>query len=149
MIGKCLCGEVEFEIIGQIPNIYQCHCSKCRKATGSSSNSAFIIPKDRFRWIQGTEHISSYVTQFDYRSDFCAKCGSPVPNPLSEKPLYWIPVGLLEGNPNIEIAAHIFVASKANWDEIPNKGIQFQEIPDFEEFLEILQPILNIKGDTQ
>jgi hypothetical protein len=138
MNGKCLCGAVEFEIVGQLPKIYQCHCSQCRKVTGSASNSGLIVPVKQFRWIRGTEHICSYTS--GYRSDFCCRCGSPVPNPLREKPMYWVPVGLLEDDSKIEIAAHIFVGSKANWDTIADNGIQFQEIPDFGYFLEVLQP---------
>jgi hypothetical protein len=37
MKGECLCGDVEFEIKGDLPNLYQCHCSLCRKVTGSSA----------------------------------------------------------------------------------------------------------------
>ncbi len=54
--------------------------------------------------------------------------------------MYWVPVGLLEGDPQIEIAAHIYVDSKASWDAISNKGIQFQEMPDFGHFVEVLRP---------
>ena len=140
MNGKCLCGQIEFEIVGPIPNIYQCHCSLCRKATGSSSNSAILIPEKQFQWVRGAEYVSSFVKDSGYRSDFCSKCGSPVPNPLRGKPMYWVPVGLLEGDPQIEIAAHIYVDSKASWDAISNKGIQFQEMPDFGHFVEVLRP---------
>ena len=40
MKGACLCGKVRFEILGEVPNLYQCHCSECRKATGTSANAA-------------------------------------------------------------------------------------------------------------
>ena len=30
MQGKCLCGGVRFTLSGEIPNLYQCHCSLCR-----------------------------------------------------------------------------------------------------------------------
>lgn len=34
--GSCLYGDVNFEIISEIKNIIYCHCSKCRKAQGST-----------------------------------------------------------------------------------------------------------------
>ena len=49
MIGKCLCGEVQFEILGDLPNLYQCHCSLCRKVSGSSSNSAMLIEAKNYK----------------------------------------------------------------------------------------------------
>ena len=43
MQGKCLCGQVAFEILGAVPKLYQCHCSLCRKQGGSTSNTATIV----------------------------------------------------------------------------------------------------------
>lgn len=136
--GKCLCGRIEFRISGVLPDIYQCHCSLCRKATGSSSNSALIVLGENFEWVCGQEYVSSYVNETGYRSDFCSKCGSPVPNPLGARPKYWIPAGLLEGNVGLEVAAHLHVGSKASWDAILPNGLQYQEAPDLDSLLKVL-----------
>jgi len=135
--GKCLCGQIEFKISGPLPAIYQCHCSSCRKATGTSSNAAFIVPRANFEWVCGHEQISSYVATH-YRSDFCSKCGSPVPNPLGSRPEYWVPAGLLEGNVDLEIAAHLYVGSKASWDAIASNGFQYQGAPDLDHLVKVL-----------
>ena len=34
--GKCLCGNVRYRITGPILNFQYCHCSRCRKFTGSA-----------------------------------------------------------------------------------------------------------------
>ena len=96
MNGKCLCGTVEFELSGDIPNLYQCHCSLCRKVTGSSANAAFRIAFDQFAWIKGSEKISEFVSQGGFKSHFCTTCGSPLPNLTANDSAYWVPVGLLE-----------------------------------------------------
>jgi len=139
MRGKCLCGEVEFVVSGTLPNIYQCHCSLCRKATGSASNTALIVQSESFQWVCGQERIASFVKDAGYRSDFCSKCGSPLPNPLKGGAEYWIPVGLFEDNANLEIAAHLHVGSKASWDVIASSGIQYQEAPDLKILLKMLR----------
>jgi hypothetical protein len=138
MQGKCLCGEVEFAVSGMLPNLYQCHCSLCRKATGSAANAALIVPSESFQWVRGQEHIVSYVKDNGYRSDFCSKCGSPLPNPLKGGAEYWIPAGLLEDNANLQIAAHLHVGSKASWDALSSSGVQYQEAPDLESLLKVL-----------
>jgi hypothetical protein len=33
--GRCLCGQVQFEIHGELRDIVNCHCSKCRKFHGN------------------------------------------------------------------------------------------------------------------
>ncbi|RPH66319.1 MAG: aldehyde-activating protein, partial [Hyphomicrobiales bacterium] len=35
-LGSCLCGDVRFEIAGDFEKFYLCHCSRCRKDTGSA-----------------------------------------------------------------------------------------------------------------
>ena len=59
MRGKCLCGLIEFEIVGVAPKLYQCHCSLCRKQGGASSNTAAIVAKEQFRWLAGQEQSSA------------------------------------------------------------------------------------------
>jgi hypothetical protein len=57
MHGKCLCGEVRFTLSGELPNLYQCHCSLCRKVSGSSSNAAFKIDLAQLKWDAGEQLV--------------------------------------------------------------------------------------------
>ena len=138
MRGSCLCGKVQFEIRGGLSKIYQCHCSLCRKQGGSSSNSALIVDSSHFDWIAGQECISSFVKPTGFRSDFCSRCGSPVPNPLRGTAFSWVPAGLLDNDVDLEIAVHIFVGSKASWDSIDAGVRQYETMPELSEFLRLL-----------
>ena len=139
MHGSCLCGAVEFEILGPPPKLYQCHCSLCRKQGGSASNTATIVSAESLRWLAGKELITSWVKESGFRSAFCSRCGSPVPNPLREKPYYWVPVGLLdEGEESMEIALHLFVESRAPWDRLASTGTQFETAPGLAEVIALL-----------
>ena len=139
MKGKCLCGAVEFELDGEIPNLYQCHCSLCRKVTGSSANAAFRIGADQFNWIRGEQLISDYVTDTGFKSQFCSMCGSPLPNLTGDDSAYWVPVGLLEDSAEIELVAHLFVGSRAAWDVVAAGAEHFDEMPDSEALDRLLQ----------
>ena len=138
MRGSCLCGKIEFEVTSYPTKIYQCHCSLCRKHSGSSSNSSLVVEATSFNWISGQENILSFVKPTGFRSDFCSRCGSPVPNPLRATAYYWVPVGLLDGKVNLEVGAHLFVASKASWDTIPAGARQYETVPEFSEFIRFL-----------
>jgi len=135
MRGKCLCGLIEFEVLGVAPKLYQCHCSLCRKQGGASSNTAAIVAQEQFRWLSGQEHISSWVKDTGFRSDFCSNCGSPVPNPLRSTPYYWVPAGLFEEGVQLIVSAHLFVGSKASWDVIASPGTQYETMPELSELL--------------
>jgi len=138
MRGSCLCGEIEFQVLGAAPKLYQCHCSLCRKQGGSSSNAALVVEARNFSWVSGQENISSFVKPTGFRSDFCSRCGSPVPNPLRTTAYYWVPAGLLDGEKNLEIGAHLFVASKASWDTIRAGGRQYETMPELQELIRFL-----------
>lgn len=53
MKGSCLCGGVEFAIDGFNGNIYQCHCTLCRKQGDSSSNTGAIVSLTQLNWLKG------------------------------------------------------------------------------------------------
>ena len=139
MYGKCLCGNVEFEILNKIPNLYQCHCSLCQKATGSSSCSSFITSAKNINWITGKDKITPYTNNNGFRSDFCSQCGSPVPNIMTLGDYLWVPAGLLEGMTNSKIAAHIHLNSKASWEsEIDNCNSISEGPNDINQFVNLL-----------
>ena len=138
MKGKCLCGKIEFELKGDIPSLYQCHCTLCRKQGGSASNSATIVPLNNLHWLKGEALITRYRKPTGFSSFFCPECGCPVPNQLRDSAYYWIPAGLLEGSAGLKVVMHIYTGSKADWDVIPPGGQHFEEMPDLDTFNKIL-----------
>ncbi|WP_248370754.1 GFA family protein [Vibrio cyclitrophicus] len=65
MKGSCLCGDIQFEVKGVKPSLYQCHCSVCRKSTGSSSNTAAIVNETEFNWIKKRRIFKSLILIVD------------------------------------------------------------------------------------
>ena len=139
MRGNCLCGGIEFELTGRIPKLYQCHCSRCRRVSGSSANAALVIAREQFAWVSGEELIERYATADDWQSHFCRRCGSPLPNPSRGGRAWWVPVGLLDDGDELELGAHLYVGSKAGWDRIADAGIAFDEMPDTDELDRLLR----------
>lgn len=130
MKGECLCGAVAFEVEDELPNLYQCHCSLCRKVTGSNANAATFVSLNKFRWVNGQENITSFQKPTGYRSDFCRICGSPVPNQLRSANLVWVPAGLLAGDFDSEIAVHLHAGSSASWERNSEDYINYEAGPD-------------------
>ncbi|MEM8696969.1 MAG: GFA family protein [Pseudomonadota bacterium] len=128
--GSCLCGSVAFEITGKIGPVGQCHCSKCRKVSGTDGNAVFYTAYDSFRWVSGEEDIRRYeVPSGDgWSSTFCPTCGSPAPHTNTDRKIYFVPAGLLDDDiAHSGYAAHIFVGSKASWVEITDDAPQYVE----------------------
>ena len=58
--GECNCGAVQFEIDADLTDVYVCHCSICRRSTGSNGIAVVVVPNDRLRWVQGEEQIAMW-----------------------------------------------------------------------------------------
>ena len=141
MLGKCLCGDVQFfsEIRTDPFKIYQCHCSLCKKQSGSSSNSATIIEATHFKWIKH-DTIKKWQKNTGFSSHFCTNCGCPVPNSFADK-YYWIPVGLLEfdmGLIDTKVVANFCLSSKSSWHSINTESNNFDTLPEFKDILQLL-----------
>ena len=138
MRGKCLCGAVEIEVLGPYPKLYQCHCSLCRKQGGSTSNTGMIVAAEKLRWLAGEDRISKFALATGFRTHFCRTCGCPVPNPLRDTGFVWVPSGLLDDEGQLEIAAQLYLGSRASWDRAPGKGQPFDTMPDMNELITLL-----------
>ena len=75
--GRCLCGGVGFEIAGPLGPVVQCHCSMCRRATGTAFATNASVRSSDFRIVQGAELLSEYESSPGSRRVFCSRCGSP------------------------------------------------------------------------
>lgn len=126
--GECNCGAVSFEISCSVTDVYLCHCSICRKATGANGIAVVVVPNTEFRWLTGESHIKNWrKPAHDWQLNFCNCCGSPLPGPDSDTHTF-IPAGLLsDSNEQLRVAHHIWVGSKAAWDEIGDAGQQHPE----------------------
>lgn len=119
--GSCLCGAVRFLIDGKYGPVGQCHCSKCRKVSGTDGNAVFHAAADAFTWTSGEDKIARYEVPDGggWASRFCRVCGSPVPGQPPGGRIWFVPAGLLDDDPGFRgYAGHIHVASKAPWVEI-------------------------------
>jgi hypothetical protein len=98
------------------------------------------VNEKQFSWMRGQNLITRFKDKTGFNSHFCSICGSPVPNALGDNGLIWIPAGLLEKIKNLEIVAHLFVGSKAHWETIGKSVTAYEEMPNLETLIKILQP---------
>lgn len=125
--GSCLCGDVRFEIVGKTSGIGMCHCSKCRKVSGVASNAVFFTARRSLRWTQGEGSVQRFELPGGWGQDRCKRCGSPLPQLHPSGKVYWVTAGLLDDDPGLRVEQHIFVGSKASWDEIAGDAPCYEE----------------------
>jgi hypothetical protein len=127
--GSCLCGSVRFEVEGDFERFYLCHCEYCRKDTGSAHAANLFSSTAKLKWISGEDNARRFnLPSTQHVKCFCTLCGSALPNVQMEGKLLVVPAGSLNSDVAIKPTAHIFIASKANWD------VELESVTTFEKF---------------
>ena len=124
--GSCLCGGVQFELT-QVPLIVLCHCGICRKANGAPFESGAAVPVADFKLTTGEDLIRIYESSPGVQRAFCRVCGSRAPSMSRDGDVYFVPAGLLDDDPGVKPALHMFVGSKAPWWDITDDLPQFEK----------------------
>lgn len=123
--GSCLCGAVQFSVTGEPARFYHCHCSRCRKSTGTGHASNLFVSAARLTWSGDTTGIKTFKLPEAQRfaRTFCTQCGGPLPREMGDTGQVFVPAGTLDDEPNIWPQARIFQDSKAAWsctgDQVP------------------------------
>ncbi len=113
--GSCLCGARRYEIDGDVGGVWVCHCSLCRKATGSNGNSILIVPKAQFRWLAGEDHGVTFQLRPTYSVIRCKTCGTPLPAETDDSNVY-VTAGTLDDPLGTGVRTRLFCVSRADWD---------------------------------
>ncbi len=130
--GSCLCGTVKFRISEPFMKVYNCHCSRCRKARAAAHATNGFVPIDAVEFTQGEDNLAEYkVPDAKYfKQVFCKTCGSKMPRLDADRGIAVIPLGALDDDPDTRAAAHIYVDNMARWHEITDDLPRFGEEPE-------------------
>jgi hypothetical protein len=99
-----------------------CHCSNCRRATGSAFKPFAGIERDKLGITHGEDHLMVFGDE-NGSDTRCKVCGSLLYSVVRDGTFVHVALGSLVDDPAIRPTKHIFVGSKARWftitDELP------------------------------
>ena len=116
LTGGCLCGAVAYEVDDDFAYAAMCHCSQCRRATGSAFKPFGGIQRDRLRLLTGTP--IRYGDSDDACDVLCGTCGSLLWSVVREGAWVHVAYGSLHDSPSRLPDRHIMVGSKSAWETI-------------------------------
>jgi hypothetical protein len=112
--GGCLCGQIRYRIT-EVFDAGWCHCSICRRLSGSAALAWANVPTASFELLQGAP--LAYAASDRGSRRFCGTCGSG---------LFWAEdggafvsfgIGTLDDPQAVRPRAHICYADKLSWFE--------------------------------
>jgi hypothetical protein len=124
--GSCLCGRVRYRIDGELGEFGYCHCTSCRKASGSAHAANAPCERGAFSLEAGADVLREFESSPGKRRAFCSQCGSPIYAYLVATPdVLRIRLGSLDTPFTKQPQAHTWVSDKATWEPIDGGIPQF------------------------
>ena len=128
LAGGCLCGAVRFTAEDAFSYALNCHCSQCRRSTGSAFKPFAGIERTKFAVEAGADGVLLFGDS-DCHDAHCGTCGSFLYSVVQDGQTVHVNFGALRDPPSIRPTAHIHVGSKAPWYEITDDLPQHDELP--------------------
>jgi len=131
--GKCLCGEVSFEVNGKPVVVAQCHCEECRRLSGAGHTIGAMFPVSAVS-VNGELGKFKYVSSkgSEVTKAFCVSCGSPVFGTNSNSPDFMtLPLGSFDDAAGLAVEVVIFQRDKQHWDELSMDVMSFDTQPNW------------------
>ncbi|MEL6464937.1 MAG: GFA family protein [Pseudomonadota bacterium] len=120
--GGCLCGAVRFVACNVPTSFGICHCTSCRRWTGSALCEVSVQTED-LTWT-GTEHIATRASSGWAERAWCRVCGTNLYFRQTKQDKWFgatdLPLGLFDDPDGFTLTHEIFV------DHAPN-GLRFED----------------------
>jgi hypothetical protein len=126
--GGCLCGAVRYTVDRRHLSAVHCYCAMCRRAHGGGFSTHVPMRRDQFILTAGV--LQPYASSTKGGREYCPSCGTHVlVHGQTSDDSVAVPVGTLDGDPDVSVTSHIFVKDKVSWFEINDDLPQFDAWP--------------------
>ena len=130
--GGCNCGAVRYRLTGDPLAVAVCHCTNCRRQSGSAFSVNVVVRGDA---MQMTGDVATWE-DLDTESgepvlrQFCPTCGSPIRSLSAASPkVAIVKAGTADDPGQFVPAIHVWTASALPWVAIPVGLPQFPRNP--------------------
>lgn len=122
--GGCLCGGVRFEVTEPLVSAGYCHCTRCRRRTGTAASAQARVAPGSLRIVAGLELVREFRPVDGFPKAFCSACGSALWSRSPEdEGVKNVRLGAFDEDPEIRPSYRQFVAYAAPWEPIPDDGL--------------------------
>lgn len=125
--GKCLCGNIRYQVKGEPHLLYNCHCVNCRGFTGASFATFYLIDKSQMLVDDPDNSLVQYNSSEDGIRSFCRSCGASLFSDSTSRMDYRaIHSGSVQKFPEISPSQNFYIAQKCPWVELDQKAKNYQ-----------------------
>jgi len=123
--GRCLCGDVRYEVSG--PSVWKaiCYCESCTRSAGAPAVAWAGFEKSRFHLLKGA--VATYESSPGVLRGFCARCGTTLTYQKDPRVLegaqddIYIATRTLEDPNAYPPDEHVFYGERVAWLNVEDK----------------------------
>ena len=120
--GQCLCGQITYELEGDLLATAVCHCDHCQRQSGGAFSVNLIV-------LESQMAVSGTLSTFEDRGEhgdavyvyrrFCGECGSPIFSALVEPAgVIAVKAGTLDDRSDVVPTVQAWCEHKQPWVEL-------------------------------
>lgn len=121
--GRCLCGDITYELAGDPIIVAACHCEHCQRQSGAAFSVNVIAQHDQLTIngpIKTYEDRGRLGDAVHVRRKFCGNCGSPIVSLVNEPPgMIALKAGTLNDHSWVEPKVQAWCVDKQPWVDMP------------------------------
>ena len=139
MEGGCACGAVRYAVAGPPLISYCCHCTECRRRTGSAFGLNAQVRAEAFEVRRGTPKVRTRVADSgnELALHFCGGCGATLFSVPAARPhLRVVYAGTLDDPGRVPVRLNIWTDSALPWvhldpaiEEVPRQPDMARYVP--------------------
>ena len=125
--GRCLCGQITYEITGDLIATAVCHCDHCQRQSGGAFSVNLVVHESQMA-------VSGTLKTFEDRGEnddavyvyrrFCGNCGSPILSELLVPPgVFAVKAGTLDDRSDVSPTVEVWCEHKQPWVQLPGMAV--------------------------
>ncbi|MFT5259033.1 MAG: hypothetical protein ACI9J2_002295 [Saprospiraceae bacterium] len=130
--GQCLCGDIQYTVSDQPIRQAQCHCTDCKKASGTGHISQVFFKEEAVSIVGKTSFFEVIANSGNANSRyFCPRCGSRLFGRNSGRPgVVGIMAGSFSDSSWFVPDVILYTKDKQVWDETSEQVPNFEAMPN-------------------
>ena len=128
--GRCLCGEVTYEISGDPIATAVCHCDHCQRQSGGAFSVNVVVHASQL-------HVAGVLQTYEETDDdgavvfvrrrFCGACGSPIVSELVQTDgVVAVKAGTLDDRSTLQPNVEVWCVDRQPWVTLPDMAVSLE-----------------------
>ena len=130
LTGRCLCGEITYEIEGDLIATAVCHCDHCQRQSGGAFSVNLIAHESQLTLngnLRTYDEMGELGDKVYVRRRFCGTCGSPIVSELAlTDGIVAVKAGALDDKSAVLPTVEVWCVDRQPWVSLPDIAVSLE-----------------------